>query len=212
MSEENFSNNGSNQIGLGGEFGEPSGEQPGMVDNYSERDGSSTSSDRGEPATMAMLARSHPETYTILVKEVEEMGGVFFRYFFGQDVNVARRYVSDVILYDNERQLSSLLAVLDGYGRARRNGLFGYSVEPGHVHVIHDCTYGGNWCRDSFRQAAKPFGVFRPPGKSHKPIFQFTKTDFYDVFIYFFLIKRGTRKIWARGESWETPTDGKANC
>lgn len=158
---------------------------------------------------MARIAEADAVAFNILAKEVEEMGRVFFNYFTGEDAIVTRRYLSDVFVYRDESILPDILGILRRYGESRRSGMFGYSVEAKHVHIIHDCTFGGSWCRDIFRKQIEPFGHFKSARKQNKPVWQFTRIDFYDVFIYFFLRKRGDRKIWARGESWEAPTDGK---
>lgn len=167
----------------------------------------------GEPPTrgrgfcsMAKLAKKCPEGYADLAQEIEEMGGEFMEYVGGKTIKGAWRYLSDVVLYRNGDELRECLRVLRSYGRTRRNGMFGFSVEDDHIHVIHDCAYAGGHCRDVWRKQIEPFGELRPTRTENKPIWELTRTDWYDVFEYFFLKKRGTREIWIGGKDWKAPS------
>lgn len=183
----------------------------GLVDNHSQfnqlkrRRGPEGSS----YTTMAQFLKSDVEGYNILAEEVEKIGRPFFDYFTGKTVNHTGRYISDVFLFRGRRELAKSLEILRTYGGSRRNGMFGYSVESDHIHIIHDCTYSGRNCRCTFKEKIEPFGEFGPDRKYNKPIHQFTRTDWYDVFIYFFLAKRGTRDLWFRGKGWEIPPNCK---
>lgn len=159
--------------------------------------------------TMAQFLKSDAEGYHLLAEEIEKIGRPFFNYFNGETVNHTGRYISDVFLYRGRRELNRIMEILCNYGRSRRNGMFGYSVESDHVHIIHDCTYSGRNCRCTFKEKIEPFGEFGPNRKYNKPIHQFTRTDWYDVFIYFFLTKRGPRDLWFRGKNWQIPADGE---
>lgn len=165
--------------------------------------------DRGIDGTgMGSIYEANKEAFKNLAKTIEEMGRPFFDYVFGKDIDHAGRYLSDVVLFDNVQLRDLIIKELDNYGRSRRKGMFGYSVESDHIHVIHDCTYGGAHCRDVFRRKVQPYGSFRPARTENKPICKFRRTDWYDVFQYFFLAKRGPREIFIGGESWQKPTDG----
>lgn len=155
--------------------------------------------------SMGRLAASRPEAYERLAKEVEEMGRGFLEYFRGPFVKGSWRYVTDVVCYDSDDALERLLGCLRAYGRRRLNGMFSFSVEPGHVHVIHDCNYSAGCCRCVWRREASVFGNIKPASRRAKYIYAFTRNDWYDVFLYFFVKKRGTREIWCRGESREVP-------
>lgn len=179
-----------------------------MVDDNNEGDRGELPPRRGSSYTMEQFAEKCPEAYSDLAKEVEEMGGIFMDYVGGKVIKGAWRYLSDVILYRNSRELHECLQILRNYGRTRRNGMFGFSVEDDHIHVIHDCAFAGNHCRDVWRKQIEPFGELRPTRIENKPIWKFTRTDWLNVFEYFFLKKRGTREIWVRGESWKAPSDG----
>ena len=159
--------------------------------------------------SMAKFARTNQQAFKDLESEIQEMGNKFFDYTNGKIINSSWRYISDVILYRNSRQLSEILQVLCNYGRSRLNGMFGFSVEDDHIHVIHDCAFSDGTCRDVWRKQVESIGEIRPSRKENKSIWKFTRTDWYDVFIYFFLRKRGTRKIWIRGESWKAPSDAQ---
>lgn len=162
--------------------------------------------ERGHP-TMAQFAEKNGQAFDDLAEEIEEMGNIFFDYVTGKTIKGAWRYISDVFLFRDGGALSATLEILRRYGRTRRDRLFGFSVEDDHIHIIHDCAFSGGHCRDVFRKQIEPFGSFGPTRTENKPIWKFTRTDWYDVFVYFFLAKRGDRQIWIGGKSWKTPTD-----
>lgn len=159
--------------------------------------------------SMAMFARTNEEAYKDLAKEVQEVGHQFFRYVNGETINSSWRYITDVLLYRDSEQLNRYLHCLFNYGRTRSNGMFGISVEHNHIHVIHDCSFSDGTCRCVWRKQVESIGEIKPLRKEAKPIWKFTRTDWYDVFIYFFLRKRGTRQIWIRGENWQVPSDSQ---
>lgn len=187
-------------------FGEPSSESSNILaEDSRNNDGISRAGQRGE-ISMGKFAEQHNEAYQDLAKEIEKMGNKFFDYVLGQSIDHSRRYVSDVILFNNERELYKLVSILCQYGKSRRNGMFGYSVENDHIHVIHDCSFSDGTCRDSWRKQVEAVGHLKPIRRQNKLIGKLGRTDWYDVFIYFFLAKRGTRQIWIRGESWQEPS------
>lgn len=159
--------------------------------------------------SMAKFQQSDGKGYQLLAEEIRKVGRQFFDYFDREDLDNTRRYISDVFLFDGRRALDRSLECLREYGRSRRNGMFGISVEYDHIHIIHDCSYSGRSCRCTFKEKIEPFGQFGPNRRYNKPLWKFTRTDWYDVFVYFFLAKRGTRQIWFGGKNWETPSDGK---
>lgn len=187
-----------------------SGEYAWVLAPDTERDGGKpASSGREREISMAVFAEKLPHAYDDLAEEVEEMGRHFMDYVGGTSIKSSWRYISDVIITRTDEQLQRVVSILREYGRTRRNGLFGFSVESDHIHVIHDCAFSGSHCRDVWRKQVEPFAEFGPTRSENKPIWKFTRTDWYDVFIYFFLKKRGTREIWVRGENWQKPTNGK---
>lgn len=180
-----------------------------MVDENSRNSGRQLFTRRRREVSMADFARQHQEGYQDLAKEIEEMGNIFFDYVLGKTINSSWRYVTDVILFRNERDLYKIVGILCKYGRSRRNGMFGFSVEDNHIHVIHDCSFSDGTCRDIWRKQIESIGEIKPLRKEVKFIWKFTRTDWYDVFVYFFCRKRGTRQIWVRGENWKTPSDAQ---
>lgn len=159
--------------------------------------------------TMAQFLRSDPEGYKILGEEIEQVAKPFFDYFSGEDINLTSRYISDVFCYRGRKEYKKIMDILRSYGGSRRTGMFGYSVEDDHIHIIHDCSYSGRTCRCTFKEKIESFGEFRPTRRYNKPIWKFTRTDWYDVFVYFFLAKRGTREVWFRGKNWKIPNDSE---
>lgn len=174
-----------------------------VEDNPGKRD----RANRRDTPTMASLAEKSPQDFQHMAEKLEEMGSDFFRYVTGKDIKTTSRYLSDVILVRDDRQLSKCMDVLREYGRCRRNGLFGYVAEGDHIHVIHDCAYSGGHCRDVWRSQVEPYGDLRPARRYNKPIWKFNRVDWYDVFVYFFVQKRGDAEIWIRGESGQVPSD-----
>lgn len=196
---------------IGEDVPDPSGGSnlPGVVAEGFGNDGGMSFSSGRRDVTMAHFARRNQEAYQDLVQEVQEMGDIFMEYVTGKIINGSWRYITDVITFRSERELHKIMDVLCRYGRSRRNGMFGFSVEADHVHVIHDCSFSDGTCRDIWRKQIESIGEIKPLRKEIKPIWKFTRTDWYDVFIYFFLRKRGARQIWIRGEGWKTPTNSQ---
>lgn len=173
--------------------------------------GDGVESDNYEPRCISMskFAKQSKEAYQDLAKEVQKMGRGLLEYVNGENIAGSRRYLTDVIITRDIRQRTKILEVLFNYGSTRRRGMFGYSVEDNHIHVIHDCSFSDGTCRDVWREQVESIGEVKPVRKEVKPIWKFKRTDWYDVFIYFFIRKRGTRQIWFGGESWKEPTHGK---
>lgn len=168
--------------------------------------------DRGGRSTsMVQLAREFPTFFEEMVPEIEEMGNIFFEYVTGSNIKRSHRYLSDVILFKDDRQLFECVEILRNYGKSRSRGMFGFSVENDHIHVIHDCSFSSGSCRDTFRQQIKSIAKFTAVRTENKPIYMFSTIDWYDVFIYFFLRKRGTREIWIGGKNWKEPSNGNLN-
>lgn len=163
----------------------------------------------GRGGTMASLAQKSQEDFQYLAEELEKMGSDYFRYVNGQDIKPSSAYISDVIILRDLQYRDQCMEILCEYGRSRRNGLFGISEEGNHIHVIHDCSYTNRSCRDIWINQVKPFGSVQKTNKPVKYVWQFNRTDWYDVFIYFFIRKRGMRSIYIRGESGKIPSDNE---
>lgn len=176
-----------------------------MVENHTGR-GATSHGGRTGPS-MARIAEESPKDFQNLVEVLEKMGGEFFNYVTGPNIKPTFRYLSDVIVCKSQGQLDKCMELLREYGSNRRNGMFGLCQEEDHIHVIHDCSYAGSHCRDSWRQQVQPYGDLRSTRRYNKPIWKFNRTDWYDVFIYFYVQKRGPREIWVRGESGKIPSD-----
>lgn len=144
-----------------------------------------------------------------VVQEMEEMGNVFLRYVCGQASIMHRRYISDVFVPGSERDVPTIVEILRQYGDSRRGGMFGFSVDGDHIHVIHDCNWSGRTCRDAFRAKIEPYGSFKSNRKYIKPMSGFTRYQWYNVLSYFFLEKWGERNLWVRGACWEVPPHSK---
>ena len=201
---ENF-----NEQNLRGASKYSTSEQRRMVVPHTEELGGKYGTGSGRHFSMAAAVSQSPKDFELLVEEIYKMGNIFFDYVNGKDIKTTWKYISDVIQFDTMQQCFEIVDRLREYGRTRRTGMFGFSVEHDHIHVIHDCAFSGSHCRDVWRKQVEPFGSIRPTRTENKSIWKFNKLDWYDVFHYFFLRKRGTREIFVRGKSWEEPSDGK---
>lgn len=216
MSEDGFE--GSNNEDLSVDRVESTNSLPVLVEDNNSSSRRQSEFRRGGHLTMHYIAKAFPDDYESMGKEVYEMGNQFFDFFIGKGVEASRRYITDVFLPNVDGEISTIVEILREYGGNRRAGMFGFvvedvNVEDGittiHIHIIHDCSYGGSHCRCSFRNKIKPYGHYKPSRKFIKPIYEFNRTDWYDIFIYFFLVKRGERGkyIYINGTSWPAPSD-----
>lgn len=156
--------------------------------------------------SLAAINKADPSGFKVLVEELKVLGGDFFGEV-QKDLSISsRRYMSDVILYENDQEISQLVGILHRHGEARGNGLFGFSVESNHVHVIHDCAYSNSSCRCSWKREVSAQFNIRPKRKYNKPFFEIAFTDWCDIFVYFFVAKRGRREIFYRGEALPVPS------
>jgi hypothetical protein len=167
------------------------------------------SNPRGGKASMAFLADKFHDIFKSVEPLIQEMASDFVGYFVGEISTSSRRYIADVFLPHDMSKIGKLVEILRECGGARRKGLFGFSCEDDHIHIIHDCSWGGSHCRCVYQEKIKPYGIFNRPRKHVKRIFEFTKIEFYDVFQYYFMSKQGIRGLWINGTSRGLPTDGK---
>lgn len=161
---------------------------------------------------MGDIAKCTDQGFSILAKEIEEMEPRFFRFVLGENIKSTRRYLADVFVYNDIGYLPTIIDTLCEYGSTRRSGFFGFSVEErdGHIHIIHDCSYHSGTCRDIFRERILQYGFFKSRRFTSKPVFKFTRSEWYDVFLYYFVRKSGTRKIYVLGEDCKVPDYGKS--
>nr|QTZ83150.1 MAG: nonstructural protein 1 [Emberiza rustica ambidensovirus] len=160
-----------------------------------------------EPRTMAYFKKNSDEAYNDLAETVQEMGNNFFEYVHKQIGVSTRKYVRYVIPTRDARETDGLVRLLQSTCGPKFRGMFGFSVDPGHVHIIHDCSYSDKSCRCVFRKQIESFRGVKPTNEKVESMWKLGRCDWYDVFTYFFLRKRGTRNLWIRGESWEKPSD-----
>lgn len=163
----------------------------------------------GDYCSVRELVLNNDENLGVLEKQVRGMGADFFDYVMGNSIDKSWRYISDVILYKGSEQLAGLLECLSRYGQTRKNGMFGFVVESDHVHVIHDCSYGGSHCRDSWRSKVVSYGTLQSGRRYNKIIIDFKPVDWYDVFIYFFVQKPGRKEMYIRGKGVRLPSDSE---
>lgn len=163
----------------------------------------------GGTASMAYLAREYHDIFKSLEPLVQEMASDFLGYFDGEAGTSSRRYVADVFIPTDLSEINRIVEILSNCGGARRRGLFGFSVEDDHIHIIHDCSWGGSHCRCVFKEKVGSLGVFNRARKHIKRLFEIGKVEYYDIFTYYFVNKRGRRGLWINGTSGRLPTDAQ---
>lgn len=110
-----------------------------------------------------------------------------------------RYYVPDVLYGFEPGDVRRILAILDRNIEGRRAGVFGYSCEPDHIHIIHDCNYGNRRCRCAFREQLSREWRFKNPRRFVRYTGKLSEQQWYKIFEYYFLAKRGARKLRAQG-------------
>lgn len=170
--------------------------------------------------TMHYINKAFPDDYQTMGEKVREMGSGFFEYFNGENLKISRKYITDVFIPSDSSKIPVIMGKLCKYGGSRSNGMFGFVAEDEqtksgesklHIHIIHDCSYGGSHCRCSFRNEIKPYGFYKPARKFIKSIYEFNWTDWYDIFIYFFILKSGEKGkyLYITGTDRPVPSDAQ---
>lgn len=181
--------------------------QPRMVaDNIEPTEGGGIP--EGEPRVEEIIERMDKVSED-LESQFQKMGNIFFEWADGEARQGTRKYISDVCITRSISERNAVVQRLCEHGRDFRGGMFGFSVEDDHIHIIHSCAWSNHSCRCKFRREIIARGLLRPTGARNKYCWELDKQDWRNVFAYFFLKKRGTRKIWVRGESWQPPTDAE---
>lgn len=97
------------------------------------------------------------EDYQSLEDELETLVGRYVRSIIRANIPSTRRYVSDVLLCNNEEDRRRLHRWLDSCGSTYRGGLFLWVYEGNHYHVVHDCPWSNASCRCKWHQEAVSF-------------------------------------------------------
>ena len=181
--------------------------QPRLVDDNSKS--SEGGGDSSEQSRVEEIIERMDQVSEDLESQFQKMGNIFFEWTDGEARKGTRKYISDVCTVKSIHECNEIVQRLCEHGVDYRGGMFGFSVEADHIHIIHSCAWSNHSCRCKFRRELIARGVLRPFGIRNKYCWQLDKQDWRDVFSYFFLKKRGIRKIWIRGESWEPPTDAE---
>lgn len=161
------------------------------------------------PGGTGTISTEYNNNYDNILQELDKMGESFFQYCTGESIRPSWRYLSDVIIPTSNRNFEVCLETLNEYGKSKRRGMFARVADGDHIHILHDCAYTNSSCRCIWRERVKPFASIKCARTVNKPWYQFSKWDWYNVFIYFFLEKRGDRKIWFGGASGKVPTDAE---
>lgn len=211
----NFINNDASKRSIEGDILSSGGstEFTRMVDQNIQRVEDKYGCSYGVQESMGQIAKHLGEDFKDFLKEFQEMGSEFFRFFHGENQFNTRYFVRDVFITESNKYNNRLLEVLHGYGRTRREGLFGFSAElnEGHVHIIHDCSLSDGTCRCIFKKRCQAFGRFAKRLGYKKSCYEHSISDWYSTFNYYYLQKRYERALYINGTSRRIPTNGKYN-
>lgn len=158
------------------------------------------------PLRLRALSKGHQQDFNKLVGELHAVGHNILRGFNGASKGSTRKYISQVLRYDNDEHRQRVLRHLRENGAEYPGNIFFFTDEGDHVHIVHDCAYPGGQCRCRIFKN----GDFRFQIRSHlrriRPIGEFDEIDWYNVFIYFILSKWPSEsQVWIRGTLQESP-------
>lgn len=152
----------------------------------------------------------YPEDYKSLEGEVKRLVGKYVQRTLQQDFGPSKRYVSDVILYQNVDECRRLRRWLSGKGSTYPGRLYMWFEERDHFHVIHDCPWSNGSCRCRWYQEATIRRNIRKPLRRTKFIRELGVIDWYNVFLYFALQKWESRQeIWIGGTLQRSPSNSE---
>lgn len=144
------------------------------------------------------LEDSHPQDFESLVKLFEPLGNNFLGKLIEKDWSSSGTYISNVIVFSDNRERDVLHKYLTEQGQLFRRDLFGWSFDDDHVHVIHSCAFSSSQCKCRWRKEI-PCGNLRPGYKYRSKLREWGRRDFLGGVLYFFFNKRGWKDAWIEG-------------
>lgn len=144
------------------------------------------------------LEDSHPQSYESLVELFKPLGNNFLSKLIAKDWSSSGTYISNVIVFRDNRERDVLYQYLLEQGRLFRRDLFGFSFDDDHVHIIHSCAFSSSQCKCRWRKEI-PCGNLRPGYKFRSNLREWGRRDFLGGFIYFYLCKGGRKEAWIEG-------------
>lgn len=144
------------------------------------------------------LEDSYPESYESLVELFKPIGDNFFGKIISKDWSSSGTYISNVIVFSDNRERDVLYQYLLEQGGLFRRDLFGFSFDDDHVHIIHSCAFSSSQCKCKWRKEI-PCGDLRPGYKYRSNLREWRRRDFLGAIIYFFFCKGGRKDAWIEG-------------
>lgn len=111
------------------------------------QDGAYLRPNRDFPLGLSKLYAANPEIYKTVEIDFDRITDGLLSKILRANEGTSRRYISDVVDIDNSGQAERLGALLTRAGESHRGNFFFWRRESTHYHVVHDCTYSGNYCR-----------------------------------------------------------------
>ena len=156
------------------------------------------------------IRKFYPEDYKVLATELQKVVGRYTGPITRQVFQATRKYISEVILFDNAGQRRRLIQWFIECGPYHPGGLFGWVDEGNHMHVFHDCAHSGRQCRCRIQETKDFRRPLRDPMRRVKFIGELDEIDWQNVFIYFLMQKRESRsQVWIGGRLQGPPTDSE---
>jgi hypothetical protein len=144
------------------------------------------------------LEDTYPESFKSLVELFEPIGDNFLRKIISKDWSSSGTYISNVIVFSDNRERDVLYQYLIEQGGLFRRDLFGFSFDEDHIHVIHSCAFSSSQCKCKWRKEI-PCGILRPGYKYRSKLREWGRRDFLCAVLYFFFCKGGRKDAWIEG-------------
>jgi len=144
------------------------------------------------------LEDTYPESFKSLVELFEPIGDNFLRKIISKDWSSSGTYISNVIVFSDNRERDVLYQYLIEQGGLFRRDLFGFSFDDDHIHVIHSCAFSSSQCKCKWKKEI-PCGIFRPGYKYRSKLREWRRRDFLGAVLYFYFCKGGRKDAWIEG-------------
>ena len=169
-----------------------------MVVSNDQRDdgGSGDSGEWSGHVPLAYLSRQHPEDYQAVVELIYECGGDFVRDLTSKDWNCSSTYIQDVITFNDSGECAVLHDYLRREATTFPRGLFAFSTDGDHIHILHSCAFASRMCKCRWRSNLPYRNQLKRGYPGRKPMGELRRLDWLNVILYFFLRKRGPKEVW----------------
>ena len=144
---------------------------------------------RDIPLRLSAIRESYPEVYQTLESEFDRICDGLLSNVLRANEGTTRRYLSDVVTIESDGQAERLSSLLASSGAAHRGNIFFWRREPTHFHVVHDCTYSGNYCRCAWTRNPDFRNYVRKPIRQRQYIDKFSSANWINILLYFALHK-----------------------